>query len=100
MQRAGTRIWDDPCQLGPTLAHLSATVDALNSLLTSIGVQLGDTTRYSQIAIVDGPFINETTEALTTARHWLSRAVVDLDSGRNFIDNAHVSLGGLADTGP
>lgn len=95
---AATLSVRQPSDLGTTLAHLSATVTAMDSLLIRMSDHLTRPQFTQHLGCVDGPFEGDLSDAIDTARLWLESANVICGNLRKCLDNANVAVGGLAET--
>ncbi|SEF37130.1 hypothetical protein SAMN05421837_112243 [Amycolatopsis pretoriensis] len=97
LRRAVGGTWSQPADIGTTLANLSAATAAMNRVLADLGIKLLAPDSRIAFASVDGPFSGDTTEAVQTAGLWLTRAVDTCINLGNYLDNAHIAVGGLAE---
>ncbi|MFJ7216579.1 hypothetical protein [Amycolatopsis sp. NPDC098790] len=97
LRRAVGSTWSQPADIGTTLANLSAATAAMNRVLADLGIKLLAPDSAAAFASVDGPFSGDTTQAVQTAGLWLTRAVGACNDLADYLDNAHIAVGGLAE---
>ncbi|MCR6482812.1 hypothetical protein M8542_08280 [Amycolatopsis sp. OK19-0408] len=95
LRRAVGGPWDQPAEIGAALANISASIAAIDQVLSGLARQL----REPGVAVVsvDGPFRGDTAAAVETAGLWLVRAAAASAGVRTCVDNAHIAVSGLAE---
>lgn len=97
LRRAATLPWQQPSDIGTVLAHLSATVTAMDQLLDGLSYRLNDDRASERLDSVDGLFNGDLSSAIDTARLWLISANLTCGRLQTCLDNANIAVGGLAE---